>query len=199
MKHTYSILILALLILGSCNRKSQVSSVSIYQSEQQEFIYSIIRYAGRLVPRATHETKFNMEFDLEYWRMVHEHTLDFYYEDAKTDSIYFSLSRKAPSIHGHEVSIGGVLFKDSTGAIQYYEERFRTWKMDRETLITRTSRIFHDMINGRPLDRYYPENSGVAEYIEFPNRHVYFNTNERRWINQLEDPVQVLKEAQANR
>lgn len=172
---------------------------NLTESEKQEFVYEIIRYAGKLVAKASHETKFEQVFDMDYWSLAREHSLEYYYHDASTGEIYFSMNRIAPSIHIRKVGIGGIIKKDENNNIIYYEEIYRTWKMPEDELEKKNEVLFSLMVSSGDLSPYFPENSGEEEYIEFPNQHTYFDTENRLWVSTLEDPVGDLKRLQAIR
>lgn len=187
-----AIFLLAILLIGSgCenkkNKNTFFSADSISEIEQEEFIYSIIRYAGRLAPQATHETKFETRFDEDYRNIASDYTLHFFKKnnDATT---YFLISRIAPSIHKKRVATGGELLIKS-GTISFYKEHFRTWKMEEKELNEKSTLLFKKMINSESLVAFYPENSGNEEFIEFPNEDVSFDTELRRWVSSRDNPL----------
>lgn len=156
--------------------------------EQQEFISSIIRYVGRLAPRATNDTRFDSEFDEHYQRLVQEYTLDYLYVDEATSTTFFLTSTNAPSLYGKRTATAGKVRFDDNGTIEYYEESFRTWKLMPDELASKSVKLFSELIAGRDLTPYYPENSGAEEYIEFPNMHTSYDTERRQWVTTLFDP-----------
>jgi len=195
-----NIFLFALIIVGflSCKQEKETRDFSatniLSTAEIDEFKYEIIRYAGKLAGRANHETKFNQEFDIHYLELAGNHQLPFYYVKEETGEIYFMLTRIAPSIHYRKVAIGGMLTRNESGEITYYEEAFRTWKMEENELLKKSYVIFSDYVDGKDLIKYYPENSGGEEYIEFPNEEVYYDADQRIWISLRENPMQYLYE-----
>ncbi len=195
-----NIFLFALIIVGflSCKQEKETRDFSakniLSTAEIDEFKYEIIRYAGKLAGRANHETKFNQEFDIHYLELAANHQLPFYYVKQDTGEIYFMLTRIAPSIHYRKVAIGGMLTRNESGEITYYEEAFRTWKMEESELLEKSHKIFSDYVDGKDLSKYYPENSGGEEYIEFPNEEVYYDAEQRIWISLRENPMQYLYE-----
>jgi len=43
------------------------------------------------------------------------------------------------------------------------------------------------MVKGESLKPYYTEKIGNTEYIEFPNKEVWYDIEEKRWKSSLED------------
>lgn len=195
-----NILLFTFLSIGffSCKQEKEIRDFSatqiLSQAEIDDFKYEIMRYAGKLAGRANHQTKFNQEFDIHYLELAANHQLPFYYVKENTGEIYFLLTRIAPSIHYRKVAIGGKLTRDENGEIFYYEEAFRTWKMEETELLEKSHKIFSDYVDGKDLSKYYPENSKGEEYIEFPNDEVYYDAEQRIWISLRENPLQYLYE-----
>ncbi|MFN4298855.1 MAG: hypothetical protein ACK4EX_03880 [Thermaurantimonas sp.] len=157
--------------------------------EDSVFKYSIIRYAGKLPPKATHRIKFDPSFDEYYIQLARRHKIDFYYP-SEDGFIYFQISRIAPSLHEKYVGIGGKLKKDLEGNITYYEEVYRTWKMPYDDLIKVSRQVFIDMVNGKKLDKYYTKNTPDNVFIiEFPDEETYFDTEKRIWVSKRESPL----------
>ncbi|HMN90369.1 MAG TPA: hypothetical protein PKD70_08675 [Saprospiraceae bacterium] len=181
-----------LLIVIACNQsKPEAYSAdnTLDSNAQQAFLYDIIRYMGKLPGKANQMTKFEAVFDDHYREQAARHRLELYYNDAKTGDIYFLTSRIAPSIKVKRVAIGGKLRRDEQGKVVYYEEVFRTWKMEEPEMKEKSGMLFVKMLKGEDLSLYYPENSGKEEYIEFPNQDVYFDVAQRVWASRLEDPL----------
>lgn len=192
-----SLLLITLIFLTSCagDNYSKYKSDRILDADQKHLIvYDIIRYAGPLAPRATHESKFNIEFDGDYWKIAREHSLDWLHIDKTDGNVYFGISRIAPSLHRKKVTIAGKFKRDESGEITYYEEVFRTWRMVEDELEKKSGYLFAAMVAGKDLTPYYPENSGDEEYIEFPNQTTFYDVANRRWISTLQNPAQELRE-----
>jgi len=188
----YLLFTLLLLFTFSCGIQSQQSDFSadntLSELEQTDFLSSVIRYLGKLAPRANHQTKYLPEFNDYYDLLAKEHSLDLYHVDETSGVIYFLASRRAPSLHERRVSTGVVVSLDETGEITYYHEKFRTWKMDPDELSQKSAVLFAAMVKGEDLSSFYAINSGEEEYIEFPNEHTQFDTDQRRWVSSLFDP-----------
>jgi hypothetical protein len=162
------------------------------QKEKSEFITNIIRYAGKLPDKANDTTKFNTEFDAHYQDQESRHVLKLYYKSS-SDEQFFLLTRKAPSLYEKYVAVGGRL-RVRNDSIVEYEEVFRTWRMAPDTLHNRGAFLFDLMVKGKPLDPYFTRNSNGVEYIEFPDEHVYYDKESRRWksdqFGSIEDMIQ---------
>lgn len=158
-----------------------IADKNISQPEADSFKYSIIRYAGQVPPKANHQNRFNVEYDSFYENLAKEHDLVYYYSDKTEGSTYFLMTRIAPSLYEKRVAIGGKLKRDEKGAIIYYEEAFRTWKMKAPELEKKAAFLFSKYIKGKDLKPYYTKNSKGEEYIEFPDDNVYFDTISRVW------------------
>jgi hypothetical protein len=178
-------------LFTSCEKRSELVTAESILTENQQFelIYSFIRYVGHLPSKADHETKFHSEYDEYYKTLVSRHKLEFIHQNSETD-LYFLLSRPAPSLYDKHVAIAGrVVFDGSVGMKgkpSFYEEIFRTWKMEKSELHEKSAKLFSEMIREADLTKYYSENSGDEEYIEFPNKYTRFDTTERRWISELD-------------
>lgn len=196
-----SIAVLTALLFTGCANNDQYESyradVHLDEEDARQFVYSIIRYAGPLARGADHETKFDSEFDADYWQIAIDHRLDWFHVNPSDGFTYFGLSRIAPSVHVKRVTIGGRLTRDEidpfTWEITQYEELFRTWRLPEDELMRKSGLLFHAMVTGRDLSPYYPENSGAEEYIEFPNQFTWFDADTRVWVSSLENPVEELR------
>lgn len=187
----FSVLVLISVTIFSCAQNSAEkynADQKLTVQEQQELTWSVIRYMGKLAPKATHETKFDSEFDEEYLKLAAIHSVDLIHQDKNTGEKFVLFSRIAPSIYERRVAVAVRLQHDENGEISRYEEVFRTWKMSPMEMQDKASKLFALLIDGKDLSPYYPENSGTDEYIEFPNAHVSFNVEQRRWISELEIP-----------
>lgn len=183
----------------SCIKKNPEVDPSAYLNSKEDslFKYSIIRYAGKLPPKSTHSIKFDPYYDPYYIELANNHKLDFYYP-SNDGKVYFQLSRIAPSLYEKYVGIGGFLQKNADGEIIYYEEKYRTWKMPYEELISVSKEIFYDMISGKSLEKYYTANTPDNVYIiEFPDENTFFDISSRTWKTRSIDALEML-EAERN-
>lgn len=182
---TFKCLILGIasLAIASCSKKTQPEE---YLNEQavKDFKYSIARYICHLPKFATEESKFLTQFDAAYQENSTKIKLDKYYQAPDNDTIYFEVSKLAPSIKRKYNATGGRLVKDDQNKIIFYEEIYRTWKMEDSLLKARTVMFFNDMIAHKDLSTYYTENINSDTYIEFPNKNCIFDIATRKWVLQ---------------
>lgn len=177
----YFSLLLIILSLSSCKKESVITEPSHYLSakQQEDFKYSIIRYIDDLARKATHETKFDAEFDTEYKERAQKATLLYYYK-GKDSTVYFAITKIAPSLKLKKVAtIGRVKYNDKE--IKEYEEAFRTWKMEEPELKKKTAMLFEKYITGEDVTPYYTANSKGEFYIEFPDDNTYYDKETRIW------------------
>lgn len=175
-----SFIILSVIALSSCNSKKVQPEQQLSQTEIDHFKYDISRYISRLPKHVSHETKFETKFDDIYKEKSKKTNLDKYFV-GENDTIFFEVSQLAPSVKYKKVATGGKLHKNKDGEIVYYEETYRTWKMDTTLLTQRTAIFFDDMINHKSLRPYYTEQINDDTHIEFPSNSTYYNKKNRRW------------------
>ena len=171
--------VLIIFFLTGCGKPSYMPADHLSLGAQEEFKWKIIRYAGRAPEGLTVAERFYPQYDTHYREQQKLHALDAYYE--KKGTVYFLLSRKAPSLFEKRVAIGGIVRFGSDDTIQQYEEVFRTWKMIPDTLNVRALLLFDKMVKGESLEAYYTKNSKGIEYIEFPDDRTYFDVQQRTW------------------
>jgi hypothetical protein len=196
MKIAYSFIVAAFFMFG-CKDQQKTESLPLvpasekYSDEEIEsFKYSIIRYLGKLPGKADHTTKFDSIFDSHYINLAKQHEL--VYRDQSGDTVYFLVTRTAPSMYEKKVAIGGKLVYDKDKGVGYYEELFRTWKMLTPELSEKSAILYSRMIQGKDLSPYYTKNSKGIEYIEFPDDEVTYDTTKRLWVSKREDPLEEL-------
>ncbi|GAA4435938.1 hypothetical protein GCM10023091_13200 [Ravibacter arvi] len=178
--------------LAACTDNNYQPSAHLSASEQNEFKASIIRYIAPLPKKGNHSTKFEPVFDQHYQKQTGLFRLDKYYPSAD-GYIYFEVSRMAPSFQVKRVATAGRLKRDKNGKIHAYEEVYRTWKMDEETLARRTKKLFDSFLNHEDLSPYETANS-EEEFIEFPDGQIKYDKNRRMWAgNFLEDSLSALR------
>lgn len=181
MKIIYSLFIVVLFL--SCQKEPNKILPSDYLDKNQieAFKYDIIRYSDKLAIRATHGTKFDAQFDSIYMLKAKSAQLYHYYVDKNSKDVYFAIARIAPSLKVKRVVTAGKLVKDKDGNITYYEEAFRTWKMEIPELKTKSKLLFEKYVDGENLSAFYTKNADGEFFIEFPDDINYYDTNLRRW------------------
>jgi hypothetical protein len=181
MKFIYTLFVIV--FLYSCQKEPQKILPSDYLTDTQveSFKYEIIRYTDKLAKNATHETKFESQYDSIYQLTAKSAELYHYYVDEKSNEIYFALARIAPSLKVKRVVTAGKLTKDQDGKITSFEEAFRTWKMEIPELKTKTKLLFEKYIDGEDLTEYYTKNANGEFYIEFPDDNNYYDKSARKW------------------
>lgn len=159
--------------LFSCKNQTILS-----EEEQQSWKYKTVRYWEKIPKKATEENKFNEEFDEYYIKKANTaHLSQFNY--MKGDTIYLEIQKQAPSLHPKFVAIGIKLVEKNNELI-YYEEGYRTWKMNPEILKEKADLIYKKWVNHKDLSPYYGINH-AEEYIEFPSNLVQYDIKERKW------------------
>lgn len=149
--------------------------------EVDDFKKLLIRDIGRLPKKANHNNKKESKFDEHYMELTNRHDLIFYYPSKASDTIYFAMSRIAPSLYEKKVAIGGKVILNEKKEITFLEETFRTFKMPVDELATKTEELFLKMVNHENLKSYEYKNSKPDEYIEFPDEFTSYNTKLRKW------------------
>jgi hypothetical protein len=183
------VIILILFISVACQSKEPYSpDTYLSKQEQQQLLLSSVRYFGHLPKGGTHENKFNADFDEYYSKLVLDYTFERYFPLDGFE--YFMVSRVAPSLKQKKVALAIRVKRDANGNIAFYEEVFRTWKFEVPEMLEKSKMLFDLLVTGGDLTPYYPQNSGVEEYIEFPDGRTFFDTEERRWkVISYSEPV----------
>lgn len=184
MEYKYIFKILSFLYIGlsfysckpSTDPKTYMDKVAI-----SKFKYDIARYVCQLPKFATEATKFSSQFDAAYFENSQNTHLDKIYFTDK-DTVYFEVRKLAPSIKKKYHATGGRLVKNKNNELIYYEEIYRTWKMDEKLLAKRTAIFFNKMIQHEDLSSYYTHNINDDTYIEFPNKNCIFDIGTRKWV-----------------
>ncbi len=173
----------------STNQKIDISpfdaSENLTQEEAETLKLKMIRSIGKLPKKANHLTKYDQKFDEYYTELANNHTFLFYYESPKSDTTYFAITRRAPSLYDKHVSIGGK-FINNDSTFTYFEESFRSFKMFKEELTEKTALVFQDMIEAKKLEKYYFKNSQPEEIIEFPDEYTTYNPEKLMWVSERE-------------
>lgn len=179
MKYLFCILLFTLV---SCKEKPKniLPKYSLNSEQQEEFKLKIVRYIERLPKYANEINKFESRFDAEYQKMATDCDLLFYFKDTDT-TIYFAISKIAPSIKLKKTATVGKLKFDKKNTIVAYEEVFRTWKMEPIELKEKTELLFRKLIDKEDLSDFYTKTSKPEFYIEFPDESNYYDTVNRKW------------------
>ncbi len=168
------------LALVSCGEKEPYHPNQwLEPQQQQELMWSVIRYLGRAPQGVTPTERFYSQYDSFYMNQLTSHKLDAYF--SAEGKQYFLISRSAPSLKEKRVATGGWLVRSGDGDITAYREVFRTWKMVPDTLSRRAIFLFDKMVKGESLEPWETRNSGGVEYIEFPDERVTFDSATRSW------------------
>ena len=175
-------------VLSSCGSDPYDPSKFLTPESQQKLIRETVYYSMKLAPNANHETKFDKEFDWYYDRAAKEVEVMKYFTDEKGDQ-YFLMSRVARSITPMLEGIGGKISVDNSGKLNAYEEIFRTWKMEDDSLKIRGAMLFDRMVKGKDLSLFYAKFQG-DKYIEFPNERFSFDKKLRLWHDDAIDTLQ---------
>jgi hypothetical protein len=186
MKYFLSLFLLSTLLF-SCSETSPAGEKPSEEIEKM-LLAKIIRYVGHLPKNADDTTKFDTIYDAEYTLQAAKHRIELYHKDNNTGDVYLLVSRIAPSLKLKRVAIG-IHLRMEGDSIAYYNEVFRTWKMEEEVLAKKGGLLYNLMAKGKDLSPYYPQNSGKEEYIEFPDEHTRFDAEKRTWVSDLENPL----------
>ena len=179
-----------LLLLGACSTGPDYRPENhLSPKEQDELMMDIIRYVGKRPDNTSDSARFLPTHDQHYLEQAAKHRLALYFQN-EAGVRYFLVTRPAPSIHEKYVATGGKLLYGEDGKIAEYEEVFRTWKMQKDTLANRSLILFTKMVKGELLDAFLTKNSNGVEYIEFPDDHVYFDKTTRVWKSTLYGSVE---------
>jgi len=167
------------MLFGSCGSNDYRPESHLQIPKQEILMNRVIRYMSRSPEGVAPEDRLDPEHDAHYAEQMSAHRLDALYEDDGT--YYFLVSRLAPSLTEKRVAIGGKVTLGEDMQVQVYEEIFRTWKMEPDTLNRRGMLLFDRMVRGEDLTAFYSSRSGNADYIEFPDDRTFFDTQQRIW------------------
>lgn len=177
-----------LILTVACGQPASYAPDEVLKTAEQDSLkYEIIRYAGKLPPRANQANKFDAEFDAYYKQLAAQYQVLYLHRDQDSGYLYFFVARIAPSLEEKYVGTGGRLLKDGRGNISVYEEIFRTWKMPMPELKEKGAMLFGRMVRQQDLSAYYTVNTPNDFIIEFPNEETFFEKQQRRWISTRED------------
>lgn len=185
----FFLIISALASFSSCQQTDRNQIEDLTHKEKIELRHKLVRYIGRKPDDASHENKFESYFDKHYKNEQRAYNLE-YYHKTNDGKEYFLFTRIAPSITLKKVGISGYVKFDKKGTIVELKEVFRTWKHKPERLNEINSLLFNKMLNGENLSPYYTENSNGDEYIEFPNKEVWYDKPTHTWKTSRFDPLE---------
>jgi len=182
MKHLFYAF--AIIFFASCNDKKLDITVKTYLSNEQasKLKLDVVRYVEDLPRLAKIETKFDTVFDKDYKKLANRLELLNAYKNLENDTLYFAVSKIAPSLKLKKNATVGKLVYDKEGKISFYEEGFRTWKMEVLELETVTEMLFQKYIQNQNLSEFYTKNSNGKFIIEFPDDYNKYDREARRWI-----------------
>lgn len=178
------ILLFAGLLVGivacNSNKEADHSPAQYWSVEQQDSVMlRILPYLAKLPRKATHQTKFEPQFQEYYNGLLPD--FKFRALSPAEDAFYFLMDRPAPSLYGKRIAVAGKLKVDmNTYEIMEYEEIFWTFKLKEPILTERSMLLFRMLLKGESLDAYLPMNS-ETEFIEFPDKHNSYNKAARKW------------------
>jgi hypothetical protein len=178
-------------VLLACSKQDEYNpNLYFSKSLQDSILKQSTRYSAKLPAQATHETKFNSEFNGYYNKAFQEYDFRRCYPIPNDSGYYFLMTRKARSIWPAREAIGGKLKVDANTRLIGYEEVFRTWKMTEDTLNIRAFELFDLMLTGKDLEPYRSKHKG-DRYIEFPDDRFYFDKEKKRWSDRLADSLRL--------
>lgn len=171
--------IFAAILLIGCSRNSYEPSAHLTLQEQDEMLWKVMRYIAQKPEGLSSQEKFYDAYDDYYREQQAKHAIEAWYTESQRH--YFLISRAAPSLTEKRVAIGGTLSVAANGEIQEYEEVFRTWKMQPDSLRKKAMLLFDKMVKGESLERYQTRFTAPEEYIEFPDERTYYDKEAREW------------------
>ena len=181
-KKIFLVILACAAVLSNCsNKKSNYNPDDcLTQEKQQALLQVMVRYASKLPPEATHETKFNPEFNWYYDRAVEESKILYCFLETSDSTYKLLVARQARSVTPMEEGIALRIKFDHSGGFEAYDEVFRMWKMQADTLRNRGKFLFDKMVKGEDLSLYYSRFQ-QDRFIEFPNDRFTFDLEKRRW------------------
>jgi hypothetical protein len=147
--------------------------------EKDVLMSKIIRYTAKPPKKVADSLKFSKAHEAYYNQQMARHQLIAFHCNRNGEQ-FFLITRPAPSLTPKYVATGGKLKMDEQGNLLEYEEVFRTWKLQYDTLRSRALYLFDLMVKGESLKPYYTKTAGF-HYIEFPDDNVYFDKATREW------------------
>lgn len=169
-----------MILLSACAVKNDYNPDEYFSAQERNMLINrVVRYIAKPPKGAT-----------MVMERLDDRYKDYYEEEArkirlemvarKDGYYYFLVSQAAPSIVEKRNATGGKLKLDDKNTIAEYEEVFRTWKMNPDSLKRRSDFLFRKMVNGESLANYYSNVTG-DQYVEFPDDRTYFDASSREW------------------
>jgi hypothetical protein len=190
MRIAYYAFFSLLVLSAGCSKKKNYEPTGCLSAEQQKkVLYTMMHYASRLAPEATHETKFDKKFDWYYDRAVNEVRILYCDHNEENDIYSLFVARKARSITPMEEGIAVRLKLSENETFADYEEVFRMWKMSADSVEKKGKFLFRTMLEGGDLTLYYTQ-FRKDEFIEFPDKRFTFDKKLRRWRDSVMDTIQ---------
>jgi len=187
------VFVAGIFLLSNCSSGSDKNfnpDTCLSKNTQALLLQEMVRYASKLPPHATHQTKFSDEFNWYYDRAVSECRIMQCYQEETDTSYLILIARKARSITPMEEGFAIRIKFDTSQKMKYYEEVFRTWKMPTDTLNKRGKFLFETLVNGNDLTLYHSKYQR-DRYIEFPDERFYFDKTLRKWNDRELDTVRL--------
>lgn len=148
--------------------------------EIADFKYSISRYFEKQPKKTQKQDIFKAEHD-QYYREKARDAKLLYYAPQPDGSIYFAITKIAPSMKEKRVATVGKL-RQTNGEITHYQEKFRTWKMEVPELEATTAKLFQEYLQGADLQQYETRFTDPEYLIEFPDERNTYDTVQREWV-----------------
>jgi hypothetical protein len=171
---------LMLFAVAGCKSDSTKPEDHISEKDSEKVLLTIAHYTSRLPPQATHQTKFDKEFDWYYESVAADYKW-LAIKPKDNGGYYFLLSRPARSVTPMFEGIGGSFIMKNDSLLEY-DEVFRMWKMPDTTLQVRGMQMFNRMVDGKDLSLYYPRITG-DKFIEVPDGRFVFDKQKRLWVD----------------
>lgn len=184
MKKNILILSLGIISLASCTNNSYDPAAILSQQQIDSTTLAIAPYIVHLPSGATEATKFDPTFRDAYANKAKNIRITKYHV-AEKDTIYFEIQQVARSVKFKKTATGGKLHVNASGKMDYYEEIYRTWKVDTATLNENSKIFFAAMVDNKDLSPYYTAQTNDDKHIEFPNETTQYSIEKRQWQTSL--------------
>jgi hypothetical protein len=170
---------LIFVIIGCAKRNKYDPDQFLDARKKDEVMSKLIRYQAKRPENVPDSLKHDLKYDAYYEDQKSRHYLIGYYINKDNDH-FFLTTRVAPSNSEKHVATGGRMRFDNNGELKEYEEVFRTWKLQPDTLKIRALYLFDLMVKGESLEPYKTKTAGF-HYIEFPDDKTFYDKTKRVW------------------